>query len=81
MMLWLMQTAVKIYLQYSTTFLKLLQTNFGLVKIGSGISVTGGVISVDGDTFDFDNYYTKTNLQTSGQSSVHWGNLKANLPH
>lgn len=24
---------------------------------------------------DFNNYYTKTNLQTSGQSSVHWGNI------
>ena len=33
---------------------KVSTNNFGLVKIGSGISVTGGgVISVDGDTFEF----------------------------
>ena len=40
-------------------------TNFGLVKIGSGISVTGGVISVDGDQFDLSNYYTK--VQSDGR--------------
>src|SRR5690554_4853591 len=27
------------------------------------------------DVTELNNYYTKTNLQTSGQSSVHWGNV------
>lgn len=42
----------------------------GKITAGTGITVTGTQVGITS------NYvYTQTNLQTSGQASVHWGNL------
>ncbi len=51
--------------------------------IGGGVSDHGGLSGLTdddhsqyhNDTRGDERYYTKTNLQTSGQASVHWGNL------
>ncbi len=51
----------------------------------SGLGTSASPLSATA-TVDLSNYYTKTNLQTSGQSQVHWGNLTnkvmagANIP-
>ena len=45
------------------------------LKYGSGLTLSGDTLVIDGDIFNLTNYYTKTNLQTSGQASVHWGNI------
>lgn len=43
---------------------------------GTGLTTdANGNLIIDGDTFNLTNYYTKTNLQTSGQAAVHWGNI------
>lgn len=44
----------------------------------SGITNVPSVFTPDAHTHD-DRYYTKTELQTSGQASVHWGNI-TNVP-
>lgn len=44
----------------------------------SGITNVPSVFPPDAHTHD-DRYYTKTELQTSGQASVHWGNI-TNVP-
>ena len=35
-------------------------TTLGGIKVGSGLLINSGVLSVDGDTFNLTNYYTKT---------------------
>lgn len=58
--------------------------NTRTLTAGSGLT-GGGNLTVDRSfaidpAYDsFTNYYTKTNLQTSGQAAVHWGNL-TNVP-
>lgn len=42
----------------------------GNVTITGSLNVTGGISGID-----LTQYYTKTELQTSGSSSVHWGNI------
>lgn len=59
------------------------------IQIGTGLNLntTTGILTTTGVLTESDpiwtaaipNYYTKTNLQTSGQSAVHWGNL-TNIP-
>lgn len=49
----------------------------GNLKILGTLEVEGGIF---GDTdIDLSNYYTKTEMETSGQSSIHWDNIK-NVP-
>ena len=49
----------------------------GNLKILGTLEVEGGIF---GDTdIDLSNYYTKTEIETSGQSSIHWDNIK-NVP-
>ncbi len=49
-------------------------------KIGSGSVAWGALTGAITDQTDlFNTFYTKTNLQTSGQASVHYGNL-TNVP-
>lgn len=57
------------------------------ISTGLNLNTTTGVLTATGVLTETDpiwtaaipNYYTKTNLQTSGQSAVHWGNL-TNVP-
>lgn len=35
-------------------------TTLGGIKVGSGLNINAGVLSVDGDSFNLTNYYTKT---------------------
>ena len=46
-----------------------------MVSPGSGLKMVGSQLQIDGDTFNLNNYYTKINLQTSGQAQVHFNNI------
>lgn len=51
-----------------------LQTIIGSVKIDGSLTVIGGITGID-----LTAYYTKSELQSSGTSSVHWNNI-TNVP-
>lgn len=58
----------------------------GNIIAGANVDITGNLVNrlvgtgniTIGLDFDLDDYYTKTELQTSGLSSVNWGNLTGN---